>query len=125
MVSADYTLAGDVTLTFSATGVSPADISHYRDAALAAAKSVHDRLWSSGIITADLSDREKALAYYTWVCENCVYDETATDASLSHIAYNLFKNGISYTRYRRADIKFSRIFTKIYKDKHCYHIRYI
>lgn len=93
MVSADYTLAGDVTLTFSATGVSPADISHYRDAALAAAKSVHDRLWSSGIITADLSDREKALAYYTWVCENCVYDETATDASLSHIAYNLFKNG--------------------------------
>lgn len=93
MVSADYTLAGDVTLTFSATGIAPEDMPHYRKTALAAAKAVHDQLWSDGTITADMNQTEKARAYYTWICENCVYDDAATAESLSHIAYGLFEYG--------------------------------
>lgn len=93
MVSADYTLAGDVTLTFSAAGIEPEDMPYYRNTALAAAIEVHDQLWSTGTITADMSQREKARAYYTWVCENSVYDDAATDESLSHLAYGLFEQG--------------------------------
>jgi len=95
MVSADYTLAGNVTLTFSAAGITPEEMPYYRDSALAAAKAVHDQLWSDGTITADMNQTEKARAYYTWVCENCVYDDAATDASLSHIAYGLFEHGVA------------------------------
>ena len=95
MVSADYTLEGDVTLTFSAAGLEPDELPHYRETALAAAKSVHDQLWSDGTITADMSQMEKALAYYTWVCENCAYDDAATDESLSHLAYGLFEDGLA------------------------------
>ena len=93
MCSADYTLTGDVTLTFSAMGIEPEEMPHYRDTALAAAKVVHDQLWSTGAITADMSQLEKARAYYTWICENCVYDDGADDESLSHLAYGLFETG--------------------------------
>ena len=40
-----------------------------------------------------MSDYEKARVYFTWICDNCVYDYTAGDSSLSHIAYSLFENG--------------------------------
>lgn len=95
MVSADYTLAGDVTLTFSAAGIEPADMPYYRDTALAAAKAVHDQLWSNGTITADMSQLEKARVYYTWICENSEYDDAATDESLSHIPYGPFETGLA------------------------------
>ena len=31
--------------------------------------------------------------YFTWVCDNCVYDYGASDNSLSHIPYRLFTQG--------------------------------
>ena len=40
-----------------------------------------------------MSDYEKARVYFTWICDNCVYDYSAGDSSLSHIAYSLFHNG--------------------------------
>lgn len=92
-VSAEYTSTGDLTLTFSATSAGPDELPYYRETALAAAIEVHDQLWSNGTITDNMSQREKALAYYTWICENCVYDKGAADDSLSHIAYNLFEAG--------------------------------
>ena len=92
-VSADFTLQGDVTLTFSAVGVGEGLLPTYRDATMQAAIAVHDQLWAEGIITADMTDREKPRVYYTWGCENCVYDDAATDDSLRHIAYSLFKLG--------------------------------
>ena len=55
--------------------------------------AVHDALWESGEITTSMSDYEKARVYFTWICDNCVYDYTAGDSSLSHIAYSLFENG--------------------------------
>ena len=58
-----------------------------------AAIAVHDSLWEDGIITPSMTDYEKARVYFTWICDNCVYDYSAEDSSLSHIAYNLFENG--------------------------------
>lgn len=92
-IYASYTEDGAVTFTFSALGIESEDVFYYRDAAMEAAITVHDQLWSAGLLTADMSDWEKALVYYTWICENCVYDETAKDESLSHIPYNLFEHG--------------------------------
>lgn len=93
-VTCSYSLTGSVTLTFSAAGLG-SDIAQYRTAAMDAAIAVHDRLWADGQITSDMTDYEKARVYYTWVCDNCVYDYSAGDGSLSHIAYSLFQNGIA------------------------------
>ena len=45
-----------------------------RDDALAAAIAVHDQLWESGKLTADMTDREKAWVLCQWICANCDYD---------------------------------------------------
>ena len=89
----NFNAAGSLTLTFSAAGVKADEIGTYRTRAMAAAVSLHDQLWESGQLTADMTDYEKARVYYTWVCENCVYDFTAGTDSISHIPYSLFYNG--------------------------------
>lgn len=86
--------ATSITIQFSAGGITD-DIASYREASLAAAKDVHDTLWANGHITADMTEYEKARAYYTWICANCVYDEAADENSISHIPYNLFQNGLA------------------------------
>lgn len=91
-VSCTYTGDGAMTLTFSASSAAD-QIMVYRDATMAAAIAVHDRLWAEGKLTADMTDYEIAKVYYTWICENCVYDYTADSESLSHIAYSLFQKG--------------------------------
>ncbi len=91
-VNCTYLPDGGVTLTFSAASAEGA-LPEYRAFTMEAAIAVHDQLWQSGAITADMTETEKARAYFTWICENCVYDYGADDTSLSHIAYNLFRNG--------------------------------
>lgn len=91
-VTCSYSANGSITLTFSAADAGD-QILAYRDAAMEAAIAVHDSLWESGAITSSMSDYEKARVYFTWICDNCVYDYSAGDSSLSHIAYNLFENG--------------------------------
>jgi len=91
-VSCSYTVNGTITLTFSAASAGNA-LSGYREETMASAIAVHDALWESGQITPDMTEYEKARVYYTWICDNCVYDYGASDTSLSHIAYNLFQNG--------------------------------
>ena len=91
-VNCVYSASGAITLTFSAASAGD-QILAYRDAAMEAAIAVHDAMWESGAITPSMSDYDKALAYYTWICDNCVYDYKADDSSLSHIAYSLFYDG--------------------------------
>lgn len=93
MVTTTYTSQGDVTFTFSAVGIAPEKIQTYRNSAMSAAIAVHDQLWANGTISADMTEHEKALAYYTWICENCTYDQSADDDSISHIPYSLFHLG--------------------------------
>lgn len=92
-VSATFTTEGSVTFTFSAAGIDSKKILLYRNATMDAAISVHDQFWADGTITADMTDYEKARVYYTWICENCVYDEGADDESISHTPYSLFEYG--------------------------------
>lgn len=81
--------AGLVTLAFSATGAGQRT-QEYRAASMEAAIAVHDRLWEEGTLRLDMTEKEKALVYYDWICDNCVYDYHAKDDSLSHIPYSLF-----------------------------------
>ena len=84
---------GTLTLIFSANGAD-GRISEYREEALKAAIALHDRLWANGTITANMTETEKARAYYTWICSTCRYDDTAADGSLSHIPYNPLVKGV-------------------------------
>lgn len=91
-VTCAFDSSGAITLTFSASSAG-SDILSYREEAMAAAIAVHDEMWSSGRITPGMSEYDKARVYYTWICDNCVYDYAAGDESLSHIAYSLFHDG--------------------------------
>ena len=93
-VSCKYTGSGDIILTFAAT-CAETGLEAYRTAAMEAAIAVHDRLWRAGLLQEGMSEMEKARIYYAWICENCEYDQNAGDDSLSHIAYNLFENGLA------------------------------
>ena len=91
-VSCSYSPLGEMTLTFSAAGAGDR-VQEYRTAAMETAITVHDELWASRQITADMTEMEKARVYYTWVCDNCIYDYQAGDESLSHTPYSLFTMG--------------------------------
>lgn len=93
-VTCHYNSSGDITLTFGAS-LEEKPIQAYRDMTMVRAAAVHDQLWSEGRITAEMSEYEKARVYYTWICEQCVYDYAEEPASLSHIAYSLFEKGIA------------------------------
>lgn len=93
-VSCSYDLVGGkVTLNFSAVGTTPAQLSTYRTSTMEQAIAVHDQMWESGRITEDMTEYEKAKVYYTWICEVCRYDYSATDLSRSHLAYSVFADG--------------------------------
>ena len=93
-VSCTYTAAtGDVTLRFYSSIFSDQILASARRETLQRAIEVHDRLWQEGTIRGDMSEYEKARAYYTWLCENCSYDYRADDASVSHSAYSVFFMG--------------------------------
>lgn len=91
-VACNYNRKGDMTLRFSAVGQEDA-LQEYRARSIAAAVDVHDRLWEDGYLTADMTEYEKAQVYYTWICENCTYDYSAGEDSVSHTPYSLFARG--------------------------------
>jgi len=92
-VSVSYSYSsGSVTLSFGAADCQDSELSTYREYTLSSAIAVHDALWESGRITPSMTEQEKAKVYYDWICQNCSYDYSAGDYSLSHIAYSLFKN---------------------------------
>ena len=91
-VECSYTWLGRLDLHFSAASL-PMPMEELRDRTLAHAVAVHDWMWESGQINAGMSEYEKARVYYTWICDNCVYDYGADEMSVSHIAYSLFENG--------------------------------
>ena len=93
-VTCNYSASsGNITFRFYSSLFSDELFASARQATLDAAIDVHDHLWQSGVIRADMSEQEKARAYYTWVCDNAYYDYRATDSSLSHSAYSLFTMG--------------------------------
>ena len=91
-ITCTYAYDGTTQFSFSATGATT-QAAEYREASLRSAIAVHDELWSRGLLHAGMSEWEIAQVYFTWICENCVYDDSADDDSISHIPYSLFANG--------------------------------
>lgn len=87
-----YSSNGSLVLNFSAAAAGKS-LQQYRNSAMQAAIAVHDQMWKSGRITKASSEYEKARVYYDWICDSCEYDYSATNESISHIAYSLFENG--------------------------------
>lgn len=88
---------GTVTLTFSSTACKNEQLAQYRAAAMEKAIEVHDLLWESGQLTADMTQLEIARVYFLWLCDHCEYDRSGaeTDSSLSHIAYRALLDGLA------------------------------
>ena len=84
---------GRAELTFSSTACSDAELTAHRTETMARAISVHDELWETGALSSEMSEYEIAQTYFAWLCENCSYDNSATDNSLSHTAYGALCRG--------------------------------
>ena len=82
--------AGYVSMSFSSSLYSENQIDYYRDATLDYAIKVHNQLWESGELTADMSQYDKAKVYFAWICNNCRYDHSTSTKSMSHTGYRLF-----------------------------------
>ncbi len=71
-----------------------------REKSMSCAVSLHDYLWSSGMLNGDMSQTEIARVYYTWIIDNCRYDNV--DLDKSHSALGVFEDGLAvcdgYTR---------------------------
>ena len=91
--SCSYSAAGTMLVQFSS--IAEGKTEEYRARALDAAVAVHDALWEQGVITPRSTQREIAWAYYQWIAAHCAYDESETTASVSHLPYSLFQNGIA------------------------------
>jgi len=90
-----YERTGEMTVSFSVAGASADETVAYRDATLEAALSVRSELLANGFLLPSMTEREKALVYFRWICENCSYDTEAEDTSLSHTAWSLFTQGLA------------------------------
>lgn len=90
-------LTGTVLLTFSSSLYGDGEIERYRAATMDCAVEVRDSLWEKGIITAGMTQYDKARAYFTWLCENCTYDYAGIGAedSMSHSGYRAFAEGLA------------------------------
>ena len=95
IVCAYSTRSGVVTMTFSSSLYGDELLEEYRRATAEYACGVHDRLWAEGVITADMTEYDKARAYFTWLCENCRYDFASDDSSMSHSGYRAFAEGLA------------------------------
>lgn len=45
-------------------------------------KEIHDELWATGQVTNSMNEKEKAIAYFRWMCINCEY-HTSEDKGVS------------------------------------------
>ena len=87
---------GRAYLTFSSTTCSESELIAYRAQTMARAIAVHDELWESGALSYEMSEYEISQVYFSWLCENCRYDNgSVTDSSLSHTAYGALCNGVA------------------------------
>ena len=89
--------SGMVILTFSSSLYEDDLIEQYRISTMEYAIEVHDKLWTDQVITASMTEYEKARIYFTWICENCQYDFAGveTSASMSHSGYQVFADGLA------------------------------
>lgn len=92
IVTCNYDAGGRVTLTFSAAAAGNR-LQEYRDFSIEQAVEVRAKLWAEGKLTSGMTEYQIARVYYTWICENCVYDYSAGNNSLAHIPYSLFHDG--------------------------------
>lgn len=86
---------GTVIAAFSCGGCeSDEQLAQLREETMQRALAVHDELWENGTLTMDMSERERAGAYFLWLCGSCMYDYYGTEeTSLSHTAYGALVNG--------------------------------
>ena len=83
-------------------GIEPAPMREAENTtAEAEAQKVHDALWASGELRAGMTEKEKAIVYYKWMCMNTRYDAasgffkitTGDRYALSHAAVTVFITG--------------------------------
>lgn len=95
VVCTRYLGSGNATLRLSAVGCTDEQLARMREEAMARAAAIHDSLWETGQLTADMSQYEIARVLFLWLCDHCAYDWRGAkdDSSVSHLAYGALVDG--------------------------------
>lgn len=83
---------GLITIRFSSSLFPESALEYYREQTLGFALSLRSELYADGTIRRDMTQYEKAQAYYNWLCGYCEYDFDCAADDLSHSAYGAFRN---------------------------------
>ena len=95
-VTCSYTPGGrTVDLRFTALDLSETETAKLRAEFLADGIAVHDRLWAEGRLREDMTEKERALVLFDWLCANCRYDAGCDYDSRSHTGWSVFRKGLA------------------------------
>jgi len=79
------------TIRFKHSGFTDEEMSKMKAAALNLAIDIHNQMWTSGSITSNMTEKEKAKVYYDWIVKNCEYDYSFS--AESYVPYSVFSSG--------------------------------
>ena len=95
-VSCSYSSGGrTVDLRFTALDLSESEAAKLRAEFLADGIAVHDQLWASGKLREGMTEKERALVLFDWICANCAYDAGCDYDSRSHTGWSVFRKGLA------------------------------
>ena len=95
-VSCSYSPGGrSVDLRFTALDLSESEAAKLRAEFLADGIAVHDQLWASGKLREGMTEKERALVLFDWICANCAYDAGCDYDSRSHTGWSVFRMGLA------------------------------
>ncbi|MBR3704640.1 MAG: S-layer homology domain-containing protein [Oscillospiraceae bacterium] len=89
------TTNGKVSIRFSSSLYEESMIDAYRESIFTKALVTREQLYANGTLHAEMTQYEKAKAYFNWLCNNCEYDHNSQDNSISHSAYGAFQNRLA------------------------------
>ncbi len=89
------TVNGKISISFSSSLYDETMIAAYRESILMKAIVTREQLYTSGILHTEMSQYDKAKAYFNWLCANCDYDHDCQGDDIAHSAYGVFQNRLA------------------------------
>lgn len=83
---------GRIVIRFSSSLYRENALEYYREQTIALALRVREELYAAGTLRNDMTEYQKAQAYFNWLCGYCEYAFDCSDTDPAHSAYGAFKN---------------------------------
>ena len=89
------TVNGKISITFSSSLYDETMLDAYRESIFTKAIVTREQLYASGVLHTEMSQYDKAKAYFNWLCAYCDYDYDCQSDDIAHSAYGVFQNRLA------------------------------